>query len=88
MTPEQILAHPARVLTQSQREHYFEHGFVGVESLVPQDILKELIEVTNGFVDLSKQETESGKVFDICPGHGPETPVLRRLKQPEIQHDA
>ena len=35
MTPEEILSHPARVLTQAQREHYFERGYIGVESLVP-----------------------------------------------------
>ena len=36
MTPEEILSYPARVLTQAQRENYFERGYVGVESLVPQ----------------------------------------------------
>ena len=88
MTPEEILAEPARVLSQAQREHYFEKGFVGAEGLVPADVLAELIKVTNDFVEASKAETQSGKVFDIGPGHGPDTPVLRRLKQPEIRHDA
>ena len=37
MTPEEILKEPPRVLTQAQREHYFEHGYVGVQSLVPAD---------------------------------------------------
>ena len=32
MTPEQILAEPPRVLTQDQRESYFENGYVTVES--------------------------------------------------------
>ena len=88
MTPEEILSHPARVLTQAQREHYFEHGYVGVESLVPKDTLDELIAVTNDFVDQSRAETDSGSVFDIGPGHGPETPVLRRLKSPDDRHAA
>ena len=88
MTPEEILAEPARVLSQAQREHYFEKGFVGAEGLVPADVLAELIRVTDDFVEASKAETQSGKVFDIGPGHGPDTAVLRRLKQPEIRHDA
>ena len=88
MTPEEILSHPARVLTQAQREHYFEHGYVGVESLVPKNTLDELIAVTNDFVDQSRAETDSGSVFDIGPGHGPETPVLRRLKSPDDRHPA
>ena len=86
MTPEDILSHPARVLTQAQREHYFEYGFVGVESLVPGETLRELIAVTEEFVDASRRETASGPVFDIGPGHGPDTPVLRRLKAPDDRH--
>ena len=88
MTPEEILAEPARVLTQSQREHYFEHGFVGVAEIVPADILAELIAVTDWFLDLSRQETAPGRVFDIGPGHNAENPVLRRLKRPDDQDPA
>ena len=87
MTPEEILAYPARVLTQAQRELYFEQGYVGVESLVPQDVLAEVQAVTDAFLDASRQETEPGNTFDIGPGHGPESPVLRRLKRPDEQHE-
>ncbi len=88
MIPEQILSHPPRILTQAQREHYFEHGYVGVESLVPADILAELVGVTSEFVEASRSETVSGRVFDIGPGHSKERPVLRRLKGPDDQHVA
>lgn len=88
MTPEEILALPPRVLTQEQREHYFSEGFVCVEDFVPADTLAELVSVTNGFVDQSRAESVSGNVFDIGPGHGPDTPVLRRLKGPDDRHAA
>ena len=88
MNAEQILKTPPRVLTQAQREHYFEHGYVGVEGLVPADIVAELVNVTAEFIEASRAETESGRVFDIGPGHSPETPVLRRLKRPDDQHEA
>ena len=88
MTPEDILSHPARVLTQAQRECYFDHGYVGVESIVPADVLAELQAVTADFMDQSRHETQSGDVFDIGPGHSPENPVLRRLKSPDEQSDA
>lgn len=88
MTPEEILSHPPRVLTQAQREHYFAHGYVGVESLVPADILAELVGVTNEFVEASRSETVSGRMFDIGPGHSKERPVLRRLKSPDDRHEA
>ncbi len=88
MTPEEILAHPPRILTQMQREHYFEHGYVGIESLVPSDILDELANVAREFAELSRTETESGRVFDIEPGHSKERAVLRRLRRPDEQHEA
>ena len=88
MTPDEILAHPARVLSQAQREHYFEHGYVAVESLVPADTLAELTAATDGFVERSREETASGPVFDIGPGHSRERPVLRRLKGPDDRHEA
>ncbi len=87
MTPDQILSYPARVLTQSQREHYFEHGYIGVQSLVPKDTLDELIAVTDAFFEKSCAETVSGEVFDIGPGHSATSPLLRRLKSPDEQHD-
>ncbi len=87
MTPEDVLSHSPRVLTQSQREHYFEHGYVGVERLVPGDVLAEVQAVTNEFVEQSRKETQSGDTFDIGPGHSADNPVLRRLKSPDEQHE-
>ncbi len=86
MKKEEILSYPARALTQSQREHYFEKGYVAVEGLVPKDVLSELLAVTESFVDASRTETVSGSVFDIGPDHSPEAPVLRRIKMPDDQH--
>ncbi len=88
MTPDLILSYPPRILTQAQREHYFEHGYVGVDSLVPAAILAELVGVTNEFVEASRSETGSGRRFDIGPGHSKERPVLRCLKGPDDRHEA
>ena len=88
MSPESILKHPARVLTEAQREKYFTDGFVSVEEIVPQDILGELQKVTREFQDKSRTETLSGDTFDLGSGHSAENPILRRLKSPDIQHDA
>ena len=62
MTPEEILGYPARVLTQAQREQYFEQGYVGVESLVPQGVLSKVQAVTQQFLEESRKETASGLV--------------------------
>lgn len=83
MLPDEILSHQPRILTQEARQHYFDHGYIGVEELVPADMLAELQAVTEGFVEQSKQITESDDRFDIGPGHCAENPVLRRLKCPD-----
>ena len=83
MTPEEILSYPARILSQAQREQYFQDGYTSVEKLVPDDILRSLQEVTADFLDRSRTITVSDKRFDIGDGHGPDHPVLRRLKSPD-----
>ena len=88
MSPEDILKNPARVLSQAQREKYFNDGFVSVEEIVPNDVLRELQAVTNEFQEKSRAVSQSDDTFDIGPGHGPDSPVLRRLKSLDIQHDA
>ena len=86
MTPEEILSYPAKVLTQEQREHYFEYGYVGVKDIVPSDTLHLIKQVTNEFVNKSREVLESNSVFDIGAGHSHENPVLRRLKSPDENH--
>lgn len=83
MTPDQILSYPARVLTQQQREAYFHNGFVGVQDLMPPDLLAELQTATSDFVERSKAVSVSDDRYDIGPGHSASNPVLRRLKSPD-----
>lgn len=87
MTPEQILAEPARILSQKQREDYFEKGFVSVAEIVPADLLAALQATTEEFVEQSKTVAASDDRFDIGPGHRPDRPVLRRLKSPDTASD-
>ena len=65
MTPEQVLAEPPRVLTQEQRESYFESGYVSVESLISQELIDRLNEVTAVFVERSRSVTQSGEDYDV-----------------------
>ena len=88
MKSEEILSYPPRALSQAQREHYFEKGYLGVENLIPEAVLSDLIDVTKSFVEASRAETESGSVFDIAPDHSYEKPILRRIKMPDDAHEA
>ncbi|MEM6939797.1 MAG: phytanoyl-CoA dioxygenase family protein [Pseudomonadota bacterium] len=88
MTPEEILAQPPRVLTPAQREKYFADGYVGIEEIVPKETLRLLQQVTDEFQNKSRAVHTSDDTFDIGPDHSADTPVLRRLKSPDIQHEA
>ena len=87
MTPEQILSQPSRVLSQAQREFYFDNGYICVEKLIREEWLERLHAVTDDFLDQSRAVSDSNGVFDIAPAHSREAPRLRRLKEPDAQHE-
>ena len=69
MTPEEILKHDARVLTQAQREAYFDTGYVSGEGLIPNEWLVAVRAASDERIEASRQETESGSEFDLAPEH-------------------
>ncbi|HKY95484.1 MAG TPA: phytanoyl-CoA dioxygenase family protein [Kiloniellales bacterium] len=82
MTPEDILSHPPRKLTQRQREDYFQQGYLLVERFVDEAWLDRLKAGIARLVDRSRSVTRSDAVFDLEPGHRPEAPRLRRVSSP------
>ncbi len=87
MLREEILARPARALTQAQREKYFADGYVGVDALVGEPWLSRLREVTTEFVEMSRNADAGDKRFDLEPDHTAASPRIRRLNSPVDQHD-
>ncbi|MGI9334762.1 MAG: phytanoyl-CoA dioxygenase family protein [Gammaproteobacteria bacterium] len=88
MTPDEILSQPTRVLSQADRERYFERGYLCVPKLVPTPQIAEIRAVTEQFVERSRQQTHSDDVFDLAPEHCAEAPVVRRLKDPDVRDGA
>jgi ectoine hydroxylase-related dioxygenase (phytanoyl-CoA dioxygenase family) len=86
MTEEQILAEDPRVLTQAQREFYFENGYLLVEAVIPDEWVARLRAVTAEMVDRSRSLARSDAIFDLEPGHTAEHPRLRRLTSPVDHH--
>jgi ectoine hydroxylase-related dioxygenase (phytanoyl-CoA dioxygenase family) len=86
MTPEEILSHPARLLTQAQRESYFENGYVLAERVIPEALVVRLRAITDEMVERSRALTSSDAIFDLEPGHTAERPRLRRLTSPVEHH--
>lgn len=74
------------MLTQYQIDAYREHGYLGVDHVLPDDLVAELRRVTDDFVEQSAAVTEHTDVFDLEPNHTAEKPLLRRLKNPVQQH--
>jgi len=86
MTPEQVLALPPRVLTQSQREFYFREGYLLLEKIIGDEWLGKLRAATEELVERSRKVTKSDRIFDLEPAHRPEAPRLRRVSNPVEHH--
>ncbi len=86
MTPDEVLSHKPKVLTEEQRRLYFEKGYLLVESIISKKWIDRLIETTGQKVEESRHVTKSDEVFDLEPGHTAEHPRLRRLTSPADQH--
>jgi len=86
MTPEQVLALRPKVLTQAQRESYFNDGFLLVERAISDDWIRKLRAATDELVERGRKVTKSDAVFDLEPGHRPDAPRLRRVSNPVEQH--
>ena len=82
MTPEDILKVPAKVLSQSQRESYFENGYLLVEAFIEKEWLERIRGAIDTLVDRSRKVTASDAVFDLEPDHTPDNPRLRRVSSP------
>ncbi|MDB9704222.1 phytanoyl-CoA dioxygenase family protein [Rhodospirillales bacterium] len=86
MKPEDILNLESLVLSQDQREFYFENGYLLVENAINEDWLKRLRATIDEVVDETRALTESDKKWDLEAGHTAENPRLRRLSSPNDHH--
>jgi len=76
-----------RVLDESQVEFYRTNGYLLLESFVPADWLKRLVDASNEFVEESRSLTAADRRLDIEPDHTAENPRLRRLTSPVDHHE-
>ncbi|MDE0460150.1 MAG: hypothetical protein OXI15_22910 [Chromatiales bacterium] len=79
MTRDEIVSHPCRVLTSEQREHYFEQGFVALESLLEGAWLQRAHRALAVLVERSTSLSASDGIFDLETDHGAADPRLRRV---------
>ena len=95
MLAVEVLEEPSRLLSQAQREAYFQKGYLAVEGLVGEEWLRQLNAVTREFVEISRGLTNQGiaadgvkdRRFDLEPDHNQDAPRIRRLNSPVDVHD-
>ena len=88
MKTEQVLAEAPKTLSQEQREFYFENGYLLLEGLISGERLARLKQVTQEFIEKSRDLQTSNAAFDLEPDHTADAPRLRRLTMPYRHHPA
>ena len=74
------------MLSQEQIARYHQDGYLLVDDVLDADTVSALRRVSYDFVQRSGQVSKSDDIYDIGVGHTPETPRLRRLKNPQTLH--
>jgi ectoine hydroxylase-related dioxygenase (phytanoyl-CoA dioxygenase family) len=86
MKPEEILRHPATVLTEAQRAAYFEQGYLFLPSYVPEAWLERLRAATADLIERSRGVAVSDTTFVLEEGHSAADPRLHRVTSPQDHH--
>jgi len=76
-----------QLITDEQGAFYEANGYLHLDSFVSGEWLSELQATADHFVELSRSETSSTKVFDLEPDHTADAPRIRRLNSPVDQHE-
>ena len=88
MVPENVLAIPPKVLTQKQREFYFEYGYLLLGGMISDTWIASLRAATTEVINESRKISKSDETWDLEPGHSKENPRLRRLSSPNDHNPA
>src|SRR6476620_11405229 len=63
MKPQDVLAHPANVLSDAQRRAFFKQGFVVLPEHVPERWLARLRAATAELLDRSRARTQTDSIY-------------------------
>ena len=76
------------MLTTKHIQFYQTNGYVIIQKVFSAKRIEELRRVTDEFVEQPRKVTIHTNVFDLEFGLTTVAPRLRRLKYPELQHQA
>jgi len=74
------------MLSQREIDFYRTNGYLAVDGVLTETEVAEGRRIVEEFVERSRSVTDHDAVFDLEPGHTPERPRVRRLKEPVAQH--
>ena len=86
MKPQDVLAHPAAVLTEAQRHAFFDKGYVALPDYVPERWLVRLRAAMAELLERSRSKTETDSIYVLEEGHSAGDPRLHRVSSPQDQH--
>jgi len=86
MKPQDVLKHPVTVLTEAQRQAFFDNGFVVLPDYVPEHWLMQLRAAMADLLDRSRSKTETDSIYVLEEGHSADSPRLHRVASPQDQH--
>src|SRR5262249_14916109 len=86
MKPQDVLKHPATVLTEAQRRAFFDNGVVALPDYVPEHWLVQLRAAMAELLDRSRSRTVTDSIYVLEEGHCADTPRLHRVASPQDQH--
>ncbi len=72
----------AAVISDAQIAEYHDRGFVVVEDIFSADDIKKMNDAMNRLIESARALTEHTDIIDLEPTHSPETPRVRRIKDP------
>ena len=75
-----------KLLSPDQLEQYAQDGYTLVQNALPTRLLDQLRTVTDEICATASSLEEHSKILDLEPSHTPESPKVRRIKQPQNVH--
>jgi ectoine hydroxylase-related dioxygenase (phytanoyl-CoA dioxygenase family) len=88
MTPEQVLAHPARVMTEAQRRDFFRDGFATLPGLIDAKTCAALRGALAEIAEIARERPGSDADFTVAPGHSAAKPLLITVRRVHDMHPA
>jgi len=86
MKPQDVLQHPANVLSDDQRQAFFRNGFLVLPGYVPEAWLQRLRAAMAELLEVSRGKTQSDAIYVLEEGHSASDPRLHRISSPQDQH--